>query len=114
MTHITFAYDCPIHSPMTVQLFSHTNSQISHRWRGPAHSTQATSSSHTTNSYPGAPQVTRPYINNTAGPSSMPRYDPFAPPPRNPPTLPMTTSSSHSTAPATVPRPRIPAFLLLK
>ena len=73
------------------------------RWRGHAHSAPGLLASPTANSYPGAPPVTRPYASTTAGPSNVPRYDPFAPT-RNP-ALPITTPTPHATAPAPVPRP---------
>ncbi|KAI0001837.1 PINIT domain-containing protein [Russula vinacea] len=57
-----------------------------------------------TNSYPAAP-VSRPY-NPAPGPSNTPRYDSFAPPPRNP-ALPTATSSPHASATATLSRPPI-------
>ena len=76
---------------------------VLNRWRGHAHSAPGLLASPTANSYPGTTPVTRPYPGSTAGPSNVPRYDPFAPP-RNP-TLPITTPTPHATAPAPVPRP---------
>ncbi|KAF8272903.1 PINIT domain-containing protein [Lactarius quietus] len=74
-------------------------------WRGHAHSAPGLLASPTANSYPGTPPVTRPYAGTPAGPSNVPRYDPFAPP-RNS-THPITTPTPHATAPAPVPRPAI-------
>ncbi|KAI0307987.1 PINIT domain-containing protein [Multifurca ochricompacta] len=75
-------------------------------WRGHAHSAQGLLAPPTANSYQGASPAARPYLGPTAGPSNPPRYEPFAPPPRNP-TLPITTPSPHTSTPATLPRPAI-------
>jgi hypothetical protein len=100
MIYLRAMHSRPIVSP-PLTLSSH-RPLASNRWRGHAHSAPGPLASPTANSYPGTPPVSRPYASTTAGPSNVPRYDPFAS--RNP-ALPITAPTPHATAPAPVPRP---------